>query len=85
MCIRSRWANRLVSWVEHLHRHKATWAYQLLVTQDDEWLRIMRLLAGSPSYEAGVTGTRVGRGFPLRWGAGWLDAVSLNGGGVGES
>ena len=81
MCIRSRWANRLVSWVEHLHRHKATWAYQLLVTQDDEWLRIMRLLAGSPSYEAGVTGTRVGRGFPLRWGAGWLEAVSLNGGG----
>lgn len=81
MCIRSWWANRLVFWVEHPHRQKATWAYQLLVTQDDEWLRIMCLLAGSPSYEAGGTGTRVGRGFPVRWGAGWLEPVSLNGGG----
>ena len=81
LCIRSRWAFRLVSWEEHLYRHQDSFAFKLLVAQDDEWLRIQRLLSGSPSVDAGTTGTRDGRGYPMRWGAGWLDAVGMACGG----
>ena len=81
LCVRSRWAFKLVTWMEHLHRHKDSVAFKLLGVQDDECLRTCRYLAGSQSLDAGATGTRAGRGYPLRWGAVWIEAVGLKCGG----
>ena len=50
-------------------------AFKLLVSQDDEWLRLQRAAVGSSSVFGGLTLTRAGPGYPLRWGANWLEAV----------
>ena len=74
LCVRTRWALRLISWVEHMYRHPETFAFQLVITQDDEWLRMQRASVGSSIF-AGFTRTRAGPGCPLRWGTNWLEAV----------
>ena len=83
--IRKRFCYKIVTWVEHLWRHKESHLYKLLYIHDDCWLRTMRVLV-NPScahgfYESGATRTRSGPGAPLRWGAGWLERLSAGGGG----
>ena len=74
-------ALKLVTWVEHVYRHKGSPAFSVLTSQDDAWLETCRYLVGNFSASrtafAGATGTRIGAGFPRRWGAGWLAGVSV--------
>ena len=49
--------------------------FHLLCSQDNEWLRQKRSEANSLSILAGVTQTRASGGFPMRWCAGWVEAV----------
>ena len=78
-------ALKLVTWVEHLYRHKSSPSFSLLTSQDDAWLETCRCLVANFSSSrtafAGATGTRSGAGFPRRWGGGWLASVSAELGG----
>ena len=77
--LRERWGLKLVSWVEHVYRHPESVACQLLQTQDDDWLRTMRILAGRTGVHhnmyAGETRTRTAGIAPQRWGENWVDFV----------
>ena len=79
LSVRSRWALKLVSWVEHLHRHADSPAASCLRCQDDAWLRERRREVGgfgvSRSLHAGETRTRSAGGYPFRWGFKWLEAL----------
>ena len=69
----------LARWMELVQRHPESPACLILSVQDDLWLETMRALLtadGSDSaLRAGRTGTRSGRGRPIRWSAGWVTAV----------
>ena len=77
--IRARWALKLVTWVEHVFRHRERPAFSLLACQNDDWLRTQRALAGNMSgnrgLDAGATSTRSGRGAPIRWGSHWIEFI----------
>ena len=79
-CIKSRYCNKIVSWVMHLHRHKDSPGFLLLQCQNDEWLRSQRERIGSfgksRSLGAGETRTRTHSGFPLRWASGWYETLA---------
>ena len=47
--ILSRFCWKVVTWVEHLWRHKSSLNYVLLLLHDDMWLRTMRALS-DPSF-----------------------------------
>ena len=82
-CIRTRYCNKLVSWVMHLHRHKDLPSFLILQCQNDEWLRARRERIGrfgkSRSIDAGETRTRQHSGYPLRWATGWYEALAFQG------
>ena len=77
--VKKDWALCLARWMEHVQRHPESPACLILSVQDDLWLETMRALhtaEGSDSaLRAGRTGTRSGRGRPIRWSAGWVTAV----------
>ena len=77
--IRSRWAIRIVSWVEHMFRHQDRPSFQFLNVQTDPWLRERRREAGlsgpSRTLRGGATNTRHGPGAPLRWGNTWFEHI----------
>ena len=50
--IKSRFCWKVVTWVEHLWRHKSSPNYLLLSLQDDLWLRTMRALS-DPCFKRG--------------------------------
>ena len=83
--IQTRFCWKVITWVEHLWRHKSCSNYTLLQLHDDLWLRTMRALS-DPSYsrgsiERGATRSRSGPGVPLRWASGWLEELGSAGGG----
>ena len=53
--------------------------FELLKSQDDEWLRPQRVSVGrfwkNRTIDAGETGTRATSGAPLRWAAGWVERL----------
>ena len=77
--MRLKWAKKLTTWVEHLHRHPENVSLSLTQTQDDSWLRERRREAGgfgaSRSEHRGATNTRAGCGVPIRWGERWLEDI----------
>ena len=77
--IRSRWAIRIVSWVEHMFRHQDRPSFHFLNSQTDPWLRARRREAGlsglSRTLRGGATNTRCGPGAPLRWGNIWFEYI----------
>ena len=79
LCIRDDWALCLVRWVEHLMRHTDGPGGKLLTVQDELWIQTVRALHWTPSRDAslgsGATGTRLGRGRPIRWVGAWLDIL----------
>ena len=83
--VRFRFAYKVVTWLEHLTRHKDLPAYSFLISQTDEWLREKRYAAGSfgksRNADAGATNTRTHPGFLVRWGSGWLEAMTSRAGG----
>ena len=71
-----RYADRVVSWHDHLHRplNARSWAAQLYNFRGHAWLVAQRLAAGSVSVFAGRTGTRVAPGHVRTR---WHDGVEL--------
>ena len=69
----------LARWVEHLRRHVECPARVLSSVQDDLWLQTVRAMQAAEmcaqSVRAGRTGTRAGRGKPVRWGHFWVAAL----------
>ena len=85
--IRGRWATKLVSYVEHCHRHKLLpWCF--MNSQTDRWLREQRAKIGkfgsSRKPEGGETGTRAGLGYPWRWAERWYEGVGCSCGRLGK-
>ena len=82
--VRRRWAYKVATWIEHLRRHPESIGCRFLSIQDDAWLRSQRLQAGKfsmfRSLDGGATETRAGAGYPIRFAAMWLEALSENGG-----
>ena len=80
--VRSRWALRLVSWVEHMFRHKSSPSFQFLDVQTDAWLRQQMREAGmsstSGTVHGGATNTKSGPGNPLRWCHRWVEHVAFS-------
>ena len=83
--VRFRHALKLVTWVEHMYRHKEMPPFKLLCSQSDGWLETCRYLIGqfgaSRTPEAGETGTRAEAEVPLRWAAGWVERMASREGG----
>ena len=77
--VKKDWALCLARWMEHVQRHAESPAHRILSVQDDLWLETMRALhsteGSDDALRAGRTGTRSGRGRPIRWSAGWVTAV----------
>ena len=82
--VRRRWAYKVATWIEHLRRHPESIGCNFFDIQDDTWLRSQRLQAGKfsmfRSLDVGATETRAGAGYPIRFAAKWLEALSENGG-----
>ena len=80
--VKRDWALCLARWMEHLHRHPNCPASLLMAVQDDMWLLTLRALhacdGSDDSLRAGRTGTRAGRGRPVRWGQLWVQAVQVD-------
>ena len=80
--LRKRWALKLVTWVEHLHRHPSHPGMAMLNSQSDEWLRERRHEAGhfnsARTVHAGETRTRSGAGTPNRWCSRWLETIAFS-------
>ena len=76
------WAMSLARCVEHLRRHPECPAGVFLSVQDDLWLQTVRAMQAADicaqSVRAGRTGTRAGRGKPVRWGHFWVAAVEVS-------
>ena len=85
--MRLKWAKKLVTWVEHIHRHPENPSVSLTLAQGEGWLRERRREAGSfgskRSENSGATNTRSGSGLPIRWGERWLEDIGQMG--VSES
>ena len=62
------WCTRMQSWQSHMERHAELWPARISAYQDARWLQTRRLLSGSPSLFAGLTGTRARAGkVQRRW------------------
>ena len=86
--VRNRLCWKLVTWIEHIWRHKDSRLFTLLQVHDELLLQTVRALAGNTSgnrsIRAGATRTRASAGMPLRWAAGWLEDVGRACGGWGN-
>ena len=78
-------ACKLVTWVEHLHRHVRSPSFRLLQSQDGLCLETCRYLVGhfgkSRTPKSGEIYTRSGPGFPMRWAGGWVAKIGEREGG----
>ena len=79
LSVASEWSLSLVRWLEHLGRHPEQPASLLLNVQTDMWLQTLRALHWTPSRDvsllSGATGTRSGRGKPIRWAEQWVERL----------
>ena len=76
------WALKTVTWLEHLKRHPASPAAQLIEEQTPAWLETLRILSGRylcyPAGAGGLTGTRSGAGQPVRYLGRWWECITFD-------
>ena len=71
-----------MTWLEHLKRHPASPAAQLIEEQTPAWLETLRILSGRylfyPAGARGLTGTRSGAGQPVRYLGRWWECITFD-------
>ena len=62
---------KLISWMEHIHRHPEQPCLEALLCQNAEWLQARRSDLGGRR-----TQSRTHAGPPIRWDSGWVQAIT---------
>ena len=68
--VKRRTCWKIVTWMEHIHRHPCQPCLDLLLCQNSNWLQSRRA-----EYGGRRTRSRANPGVPMRWETGWLQAM----------